>query len=340
MIRPHSFIYHIFIFVLAQIAWLVLLGIWIYRYVSNYIIFSKVDDRLSAQILSEGRNVFILVGGLILLVMVSLAMSLLFHRLIMQFNLTRLYDNFIANITHELKSPLASIQLSLETLSLHKLPRSQQQEFISMMLRDSCRLNYLINSILEIPAIEHKKIAHNYRIFQIEPLIHELILEAREQFNLSGDRIRIEGGASCECVIDRDAFRIVLNNLIDNSIKYTTGPVHIVLTLNRFAKRFTLDFSDQGIGIPVEDQKRVFEKFFRIHDQNSPNVKGTGLGLYWVREIIRYHGGKISITSKGRGKGTTFHIELPLYPISKKRHIRNLLKIARKRQDKDSFDGQ
>jgi two-component system phosphate regulon sensor histidine kinase PhoR len=339
MRRTRSFFYHILIFVLAQLAWLSLLGMWIYWYVTNYIIFSKVEDKLSAKFVSEGRNVFVLVGGLVLLVMVSVAMSLLFHRLNMQFNLTRLYDNFIANVTHELKSPLASIQLYLETLHLHELPRSKQQEFIAMMLRDSNRLNNLINAILEIPAIEQKKIAHNYRVFQIEPLIHELIHEAVEQFNLPENAIQVKGNAPCECVVDRNALKIVLDNLIDNAIKYSTEPVRIALTLNATPKEFILEFSDQGIGISIKNQQKVFEKFFRIHHQNSPSVKGTGLGLYWAREIIRYHGGKITVASRGRNKGTTFDIALPIYQTSKKRYIQNLLKITQKRQVEEPLDG-
>ncbi len=339
MKRSRSFFYHILIFVLAQLAWLSLLGIWIYWYVSNYMIFSEAEDKLSAKFVSEGRDVFVLVGGLILLVMVSVAMSLLFHRLNIQFNLTRLYDNFIANVTHELKSPLASIQLYLETMNLHELPRSKQQEFIGMMLRDSNRLNNLINAILEIPAIEQKKIAHNYRVFQVDPLIHELVHDAVEQFNLPNDAIQITGNAHCECVVDRNALKIVLDNLIDNAIKYSTGSVQIMLRLNATSKDFVLEFSDQGIGISIKNQKKVFEKFFRIHTRNSPNVKGTGLGLYWVREIIRSHGGKITVASRGRNKGTVFRIALPIYRTSKKRYVQNLLKIAQKRQAEEPLDG-
>ncbi|MBN2102629.1 HAMP domain-containing histidine kinase [bacterium] len=336
MKHPRSFFYPIFIFVLAQIASLSLLGIWIYWYVSNYIIFSEVDDKFSAEIISEGRNVFVLVSGLVLLIVVSVLMSLLFHRLNMQLNLARLYDNFIANVTHELKSPLASIQLALETLNLHHLPKLRQKAFIDMMLKDTARLNKLINAILEIPALEQKKVAHNYDVYPIIPFIHELVLESMEQFNLPSDAVQIRGSGECRCVADRNALKIVLDNLIDNSIKYSPDSVHISIRLHCGLRTFSLDYKDQGIGICASDQKKVFDKFYRTHDPHSPNVKGTGLGLYWTREIIRYHGGRISVHSKGRNKGTSFHIELPIYQASKKRYIQNLLKITRKRRQQEN----
>jgi len=332
MRRPRMSFYHILIFVLAQIAWLSLLGIWIYWYVSNYIIFSEVDDKLSAEIVTEGRNVFVLVSGLVLLIVVSVLMSLQFYRLNTQFHQAHLYDNFIANITHELKSPLASVQLALETLNLHDIPESKRQLFIRMMLKDVDRLNKLINAILEIPALEQKKIAHNYHVYPIGPLIRELVQEAAEQFGLTKNNLEVRGSGDCQCVVDRNALRIVLDNLIDNSIKYSTGAARILITLQCESKHFILKYQDQGIGLSGSDQKRVFDKFFRTQNRNSPNVKGTGLGLYWTREIVKYHGGKISVDSAGPGQGTAFLIQLPIYQVTKKRYIQNLLKIAKKRQ--------
>ncbi|MBN1781486.1 HAMP domain-containing histidine kinase [bacterium] len=338
MKHRRSSLVHILIFILAQTAWLSLLGIWIYWYVTNYIIFSSVDDHLSAQIVSEGRNVFVLVSGLILLIIVSVLMSLQFHRLNIQFNLAGLYDNFISNVTHELKSPLASIQLALETMHRYNLPESRQKEFIRMMLKDTERLNKLINAILEIPALEQKRIAHNFQVYPIGRLMHEIIGESREQFNVPDSAIHVEGDASCECVADRNALKIVIDNLMDNSIKYSSEAVQITVTMHCAHKCFVLDFQDKGIGISAQHQKKIFDKFYRIHDRSSPSVKGTGLGLYWSREIIKYHGGRISIHNRGRHHGTLFRIELPIYRAVKNRYIQNLLKVAQKRRLKETAD--
>ena len=332
MKKQHTLFYHIFIFVLAQIAWLCLLGIWIYWYVSNYIIFEKVGDQLSPQFLYDNIHVIPFVGGIVLLVSVSFGMSLIFRHLSIQLNLTNLYDNFIANVTHELKSPLSSIQLYLETLYTRNVPVAKQKEFLEMMMKDATRLKNLINSILEILALEQKKIAHDYHIYIAEEIVEKLLHETGEQFRLPPGSIKVTGSAQCKCVVDPSALRIVFNNLTDNAIKYSADFPEIRVILKYLDKKFAIEFSDNGIGIPVKEQKKIFNKFHRIYDRNIPNVKGTGLGLFWVREIIKNHGGKISAYSEGYNKGSTFRIELPVYQASKRRYINYLLKLTKRRE--------
>ena len=340
MKRRHTLLYNIFLFVIAQLAWLALLGIWIYWYVSNYIIFKNVGEKLSPEIIYDGTNVFPFVGGIVLLVGIAFSMSLLFRHLNVQLKLNRLYDNFIANITHELKSPLSSIQLYLETLNARNVPPDKQKEFINMMMKDSYRLKNLIDSILEISALEQKKIAHSYNLYEAGQLITKIIDEVIEQFKLSPESIMVEGSPACQCVADKNALKIVLNNLVDNAIKYSTGPVRILIKLSCTSNKFVMEFSDKGIGIPAGGLKKIFNKFYRIYDKNIPTVKGTGLGLYWVKEIIKTHGGKISAASEGAGKGSVFRIELPVYQSSKKRYINRLLKSAKKQEAQPSEKGE
>jgi signal transduction histidine kinase len=339
MKRSNTLIYHVLVFTFAQLAWFSLLGLWIYWYISNYIIINQVGDKLSPQIISESTNLSALVGGLILLVMISVGMSLIFIYLTKQVNLTKLYDNFIANVTHELKSPLSSIQLYLETLSSRNVPGPQQKNFIMLMMKDTERLNSLITSILNISGIEQKKIAYNYQVSSADEIMYELINEAKTEFKLQGEHVEIEGGTDCQIVVDRRALKIALNNLFDNAIKYSREIVQLLIRFSRNSKYFIIEFSDQGIGISVKDQATIFNKFQRIYNQRSPNVKGTGLGLYWVKEIIRSHGGRISVFSAGQDFGSTFKIELPIYQRSKKRYVKYLLKITQKRKNLvDSYD--
>ncbi|PKL88443.1 MAG: sensor histidine kinase [Ignavibacteriae bacterium HGW-Ignavibacteriae-2] len=332
MRKKHTLLNHIIIFVLAQIAWLMLMGIWIYWYVSNYIIFEKVGDQLSPQIVYDGTNVFAFVGGLVLLVAIAFGMSLTFRHLNVQLKLTRLYDNFIGNITHELKSPLSSIQLYLETFNTRYVPPYKQKEFIELMMKDSQRLKNLIDSILEISALEQKRVSHDYQVHNAGELMREIIADSVEQYQLQPNILILVGEADCKCVADINALRIVFNNLVDNAIKYSAHEPQIIIKLHCNAKKVVVEFSDKGIGISVPDQKNIFNKFQRIYNKDIPNVKGTGLGLYWVKEIIKNHGGLISVSSEGRNKGTTFRIELPIYSVSKKRYTKYLLKITNKRK--------
>ena len=332
-----SYFYHIFIFIMAQLAWLILVSLWIYWYVSNYIIFNRVDDKLSPQVIPEGRNVFVLVSGLVLMVAISMGMSMLFRRLSAQYQLTKLYDNFIANVTHELKSPLASIRLYLETLQQRDVPPVKQQEFVRLMLRDSDRLNSLINAILDIPILENKKIAHHFLVIEAEGLLRNLIKEAEEQFQLPPDAITIKGEAAVPCVVDVNSLRIVVCNLIDNGIKYCGRPLRMTVTLSQNGKNMTASFRDEGIGIPKEEWQNIFKKFYRIYDNDSPSVKGTGLGLYWINEIIKYHGGTVTVYSDGKFQGTTFHINLPIYRASKHRYIEKLIELTQRNQHRKTW---
>lgn len=335
MKNKHPLFYHISIFILAQIAWLMLLGIWIYWYVSNYIIFEEVGDKVSPQVLYDNINVIAFVGGLILLVGISFGMSMTFRHLNVQIRLNKLYDNFIGNITHELKSPLSSIQLYLETLDGRKVPPEKQKEFIELMKKDADRLNRLINSILEISTIEQKKIAHDYQVFKSGELIKKMVLNSAEQFKVPADSVTFNGEPLCEIVADRNALKIVFDNLVDNAVKYSHEPVKINVSMKCDSKIFTVEFSDKGIGILPGDQKKIFNKFHRVYSADIPNVKGTGLGLYWVREIIKFHKGTISVSSAGKDKGTKFKIELPVYKAVKKRYFKKMLAAAKQKNIKN-----
>ncbi|OPX35711.1 hypothetical protein B1H10_00625 [candidate division KSB1 bacterium 4484_188] len=332
--KKRLFIFHpIFVFIVAQIAWLSLVGLWIYWYVSNYIIIKQVGKSLSPQLISKGTHVGALVWGLILLVLLLGGMYFIFIYLAKQINITRLYDSFIANITHELKSPLSSIQLYLETLRSRKVPAEKQKEFLELMMKDSQRLKNLIDSILDIAAIEQKKTTYTYRVSKVENVVREIVAGAREQFKLSEDALILEGHASCQWVVDRNAIKTVFDNLIDNAIKYTAGTFHLIIRMSHTNKKIIAEFIDRGIGIEPGKRKKIFHKFYRIPGRNIPSIQGTGLGLYIVREIIKSHGGKISVMSNGVEKGTTFRIELPVYPVAKKRFVNRLLQKTKKAEE-------
>ena len=311
------------------------LALWIYWYVSNYILLTELEGSIATQMNLETTQIGTLIGGIILLIAISVGMSLIFIYLTRQMNLTRLYDNFIANVTHELKSPLSSIQLYLETMQKRRVPVEKQSEFLEIMLHDTRRLDTLITSILDVTGLEKKKLAYNFEVMQADAIINTLILEAASAFKISDKSLVVSGHLKGEIVLDQRAIKIIINNLFDNAVKYSRGPAKITIHLSNSEKYFLIDFTDQGIGVNKKDQKLIFNKFQRIYRTDSPSVKGSGMGLYWVSELIKSHGGHISVSSPGQEKGASFRIELPIYRTAKKRFTNRLLKFAGKKTNKD-----
>jgi len=323
--KKKPLVYYISLFAAAQIAWMSLLGLWIYLYVSNYIIIDKVGDQLSPQITIDTPNALVFSGGIVLIIFIAMGMSLLFRNLGVQIKLTTMYDSFIANITHELKSPLASIQLYLQTLNSRDVPAEKQKEFVNSMLQDSKRLQNLIDSILEISALEQKRIAHNFEVYTSGEIFNKLLNESKTQFKIDDSSFIINGNPEAKCILDPAAIKIVIDNLIDNAIKYSTNKIKIEVDLKQTGNKVFISFKDNGIGIPVDEQKQVFNKFHRIYRKDIPSVKGTGLGLYMVKGIIKVHGGKISVKSDGINAGCTFIIELPVFNGSNQKYLQKLL---------------
>lgn len=318
MRRKHSFAYNLIIFILAQLVWLAVLLLWIYWYVKNNIIFEQVGESISPQIVYDAPSVFPFVGGIVLLTGLSVSLVLIFRHLNIQIKLNALYDNFIANVTHELKSPLSSIQLYLETLNSRDVPEEKKKEFYVLMMRDAERLKNLVNSILEIASMDKKKSYRDFEVYKADETIKKIILESATQFQLKEGSIRFSGDAGCDILLDRNSIKTVFDNLVDNSIKYSNSNLQITVLFKRNSKKIEIEFSDNGIGISGDQTKKIFQKFYRIYDMDIPNVKGTGLGLYVVREIIKNHKGKVFAFSEGKGKGSKFKIELPIYIEKKK----------------------
>jgi signal transduction histidine kinase len=323
--RLKIFFHPLFVFVMVQVAWLTLLGLWIYWFTSNYIILKQVGQRIAPQMVNTGSQIFALISGLVLLVVVLVGIYFVFIYLTRQINITRLYESFIANFTHELKSPLASLQLYLETLRMRQVPPEKQRMFIDIMLKDTRRLKNLIDSILNISQIEQNKMVYHFRVVVADQFVRRAVAECREKFNLPEDAITITGSAPYEWVVDEEAMMTVFSNLVDNAIKYTPGQFHLTVEMSCTEKNILIRFIDRGIGIEPHDLPRVFDKFYRVHSREVPDIRGTGLGLYMVQEIVRQHGGTVSVHSDGRNKGSTFILEFPIYGRSRTRLLKRLL---------------
>ncbi len=297
---------------MLQIAWFGLLGLWIYWFVANYITFTRISERYYPQIDFNPQNIVALVGGIVLLAGVSGVITILFGKLRRQQNMTNMYDSFIANVTHELKSPLASIRVHLETIRTRDLAREDRDRFLGLMVRDTDRLERHITSILQIAGLEERRSMMNLEVRRADRFFVSLFEQAASQFGLDPERITIIGDAPCMIRADVRSMEIVVDNLIDNAIKYTDGAPEITMRLSCGRRYASMTLSDHGIGIVHRDLKQVFRKFVRLERAENPSVQGTGLGLYWVHEIIRHHKGRVSASSSGPGRGASFTIELPI----------------------------
>ena len=224
------------------------------------------------------------------------------------------HDSFINAVTHELKTPVASIRLYLQTLQTRGLDDAKRQEFYRIMLEDSDRLLHTIEQVLRAGSTQ----SQFRRIAQARVDLSEVAAEcaelARTRFHLSGDAMRFESKTSGPAFVtgDADELKAAVWNLIDNAVKYSPEDPKVRITLEQTAdgSRFALKVSDRGPGISPNELKRVFRRFYRIHGM-SVRTKGSGLGLFIVRSVARRHGGKAFAESEGAGRGSTFTILLP-----------------------------
>jgi len=303
---------HIIFFIVAQLAWLTLLGLWIYRTVSSRMLMEEVEGGRTATMTDTMTDIFALVGGIVLFVAVSVGMALIFRRLTVEIRLSQLVDEFVAGITHELKTPLATIQLYLETLRYREVPARESEHFLGLMLEETERLRARIEQLLQASALTPEGVKHRKIYVPAHDALKEIIDDAALARKVDPNMIRFSGGCDGFIHIDPDAMRIVFDNLIDNAIKYSTGPAHISIAFSHKRQRIAVAFKDQGAGIAREDLKTIFDKFRRITRPHLPSVRGTGLGLYWANQIVSYHAGRLRAQSDGVGFGSTFILELPL----------------------------
>jgi signal transduction histidine kinase len=225
------------------------------------------------------------------------------------------HDSFINAVTHELKTPITSIRLYLQTLQRRDVQESQRHEFYQSMLQDTERLLHTVEQVLKAGEAAQKKTIQRVPL-DLNGLVRECMDLARVRHHLQETalayRESLNGAHSAEVTGDPDQLRTAVANLLDNAVKYSPEGVHISVELEvPDEERVVLRVSDQGVGIPPHELKRIFKRFYRVAHRSLTGVKGTGLGLFIVRSIARKHGGQVFAHSEGVGKGTTVTLELP-----------------------------
>jgi len=223
------------------------------------------------------------------------------------------HDSFINAVTHELKTPITSIRLYLETLQRRDLEEGQRKEFYGLMLSDTDRLLGTVEQVLRAGQVTQRR-RHSPEEIEFPALVQECIELTRTRHHLDAQRLRFEGNGTGSTLLvhgDVEELRTAVLNLLDNAVKYSAGEVDVTAEVETEEKNVVLRVRDQGVGIPQPDLKRVFKRFYRVANGRGTAAKGTGLGIFIVRTIARKHGGKVFAESAGMGKGTTVTMQLP-----------------------------
>lgn len=267
-------------------------------------------------ILLNWREVALLVLGIVFFLVIITGVVLNTIFLIREIRRNEQHDAFINAVTHELKTPIASIRLYLETLKTRPVSDAQRQEFYNVMLADSDRLLHTVEQVLRAgrAAAQRRQPLAASRI-DVSEIVRECLDLTRLRYNLGEEALHYADTLNGEraCVSgDVDELRAAVSNLLDNAVKYSDKEVKVSIAVTAPDPRsVVVRIADHGIGIPAGQLTRIFNRFYRAPGRFMARVKGTGLGLFIVQSIIKKHGGRVFAESAGPGQGSTFTIQLP-----------------------------
>jgi two-component system, OmpR family, phosphate regulon sensor histidine kinase PhoR len=259
------------------------------------------------------------IGGSLLIALLALtAVCLIFmlslRNLMEERRLSQLKTDFINNMTHELKTPLSTISIATRTLENDSIldDRAKTKETVSVIRRQNRQLTKQINHLLEISMWERKQFSLDRRMLELEPLFSGIAEAFRWECKERPCKLEERYNFTTKTAfLDEVQMTVALHNLLVNAIKYNTQDPEVILEIS-CDDRLRISVIDNGIGIGKEDQKHIFDKFYRVSTGNVHKVKGLGLGLFYVKQIIEAHGGSIDVTSRP-GKGSTFTLNLPVH---------------------------
>jgi two-component system phosphate regulon sensor histidine kinase PhoR len=256
---------------------------------------------------------WMIVGSIIFTLMIISAFTVTVFALIRQKKLSEIKNDFINNMTHEFKTPLATISLAVDALRNNKVieDRTRMEYFSSIIKEENKRMNKHVETILQAALMDRQEINLNKAPLHVHDLIKEAVSNYTLQLQEKEGRIELDLNAK-EDLINGDEvhFRNLISNLIDNAVKYSKDKLVLKISSSIVSKNLLLKFEDNGIGMSKETVRRIFEKFYRAHTGNLHNVKGFGLGLSYVKTIIDAHNGRIKVESSP-GKGSSFTLEVP-----------------------------
>jgi len=270
----------------------------------------------SAWILLNERTVALAVLGFILFALLIAGVVLNTVFLVREIRRNERQDAFLNAVTHELKTPIASIRLYLETLQRRSVDETQRQQFYANMLADSDRLLATVEQVLKAGQLGQRHRQQNRTLIDLEALVADCISITLQRHHLPNEAIVLEpvsGDVHLRVMGIAEDLRTAVLNILDNAVKYSPDGVHVRCSLSITHYTWaTLSITDTGLGLPPNQHKRIFHRFYRVPGRTMLRIKGTGLGLFLVRSIARQHGGNATASSPGLNKGTTLTLTLPL----------------------------
>jgi len=259
------------------------------------------------------RSGILLVLGVLLLLMLIGGVILNTFFLVREIRRNEQQDAFINAVTHELKTPVASIRLYLQTLQTRSVEEAKRKEFYGVMLDDSDRLLETIEQVLRTGRIGSRSRKPNFAPIELNGVVEECVAKTRALYHIAPEHLVFQAGPQVTIRADMDEVRAALSNLIDNAVKYSGNDVRVTVeTTPVNGNHVAVRVRDQGAGIPRTELKQIFKRFHRVPGTGGTRIPGTGLGLFIVRSVAKRHGGRAWAESEGIGRGSTFVLQLPI----------------------------
>lgn len=309
MTRLRALLSPIAVFVAVQLAWILAVVFWVYGSLRSQRRLRELAETYGPELPHGGFDWLILVEGLVLLVVILVGVYVIFLYWRRQAALYREQKRLVSQVTHELKSPLASLRLYLETIRLRRPSPEQLDSFVGTMLEDTERLNRLTTNLLQANRLEHRGLKLALRSGDLSAFVEEYFQDRRQDLPEGGTlSVRVEPGLWAR--FETESLGMALRNLFENALLYSEGPPQVEVILEGRERNCHLTLSDRGRGIEPREQRKVFRMFYRVRRGNDA-VQGSGLGLFLARVVVLRHKGKIWLESPGPGQGTTVHLTLP-----------------------------
>lgn len=296
--------------VAIQLVWVVVVVLWVSWFVIRHRQLKELATRYSPELLARTEGWSTLVQGLLLLAVILVGVYALFIFWRRQSRLYQEQREFITQVTHELKSPLASIQLHLETIRLRRPSAERLDSFVDTMLDDTRRLHSQIDNLLLMARLEQRRRPAERRIIDLSAFVQKYLDDNKDRLP-PGTRLEVSLEPQLKAAVEPDELGTVLRNLLENAVLYSPGVPELELRLQHQGRLAVISLKDSGRGLAADQLKKIFKRFYRVELPNE-RVRGTGLGLYIVQSVMKDCGGSVQAASDGPGCGSTFTLLLPL----------------------------